>query len=84
MFGLRWARADKTFLFLLLLLVPVVPMTAWLIVEMSSGLNTRGSSLTLITWVGASGGRTDPSCSPHPGDQEAPSDLAGLVFQQTE
>lgn len=52
MFLLGWERAGKTIGFLLLLLLPVVPLTLWLIVEVTSSLNTRDSVLTLI-WVGA-------------------------------
>src|SRR5665811_505384 len=43
MLGLGWESAGKTFLFLLLLLLPVVPLTLWLMVEVSSSLSTRDS-----------------------------------------
>lgn len=52
MLGLGWESAGKTFLFLLLLLVPVVPLTLWLMVEVSSSLSTR-DSVWVLTWVGA-------------------------------
>ncbi len=52
MFGLRWERAGKTVGFLLLLLVPVVPLTLWLMVEVSSSWSTR-DSLWALTWFGA-------------------------------
>lgn len=36
MFGLGWGEAGKTVLFLLLLLVPVAPLTLWLIVAVGN------------------------------------------------
>jgi hypothetical protein len=52
MFGLTWEKAGRTVLFLLLLLVPVVPLTLWLLVEMTSSSSSHTSAQALV-WVGA-------------------------------
>lgn len=52
MFGLGWGEAGKTVLFLLLLLLPVAPLTLWLILEVGSRSSPEQSGLALV-WVGA-------------------------------
>lgn len=52
MFGLGWGEAGKTVLFLLLLLLPVAPLTLWIIVEVGSRSSPEDPGVALL-WVGA-------------------------------
>jgi hypothetical protein len=52
MLGLAWEKAGMTVVFLLLLLVPVVPLTLWLLVELTSSSSSHTWARALF-WVGA-------------------------------